>query len=88
MVDPSKLTGRNLRVSGFNLISFFFIENKGLSKALEDCIACLSSTDDRSVRSLESVTPPIVGNMYNFDNQAYDALTALLSIKTVRKVGL
>jgi alcohol dehydrogenase len=87
IVDPGELTGRNLRVGGFNLI--FLTENtKELSQALEDCIACLSGTDDRSACALESVTPPVVGNVYNFDNGAIDALTALRSGKTVGKVVL
>jgi alcohol dehydrogenase len=87
MIDPGELTGRNLRVGGFNLI--FLTENtKELSKALEDCIACLSGTDNRSANALESVTPPVVGNVFNFDNGAIDALTALRSGKTVGKVVL
>jgi alcohol dehydrogenase len=87
MVDPGELTGRNLRIGGFNLI--FLTENtKELSKALEDCIACLGGNDDHSANALESVTPPVVENVYNFDHEAIDALSALRSGKTVGKVVL
>lgn len=87
MVDPGELTSRNLRVGGFNLI-FLTEKNKELSQALEDCIACLSGNDDRSANALESVTPPVVGNVYNFDHGAVDALIALRSGKTSGKVVL
>lgn len=87
MLDPGELVGRNLRVGGFNLI--FLTENtRQLSKVLEDCIACLSGTDDHSDDALESVTPPVVGRVYSFDTGAIDALTALRSGSTVGKVIL
>jgi len=87
MVDPGVLVGRNLRIGGFNLI--FLTENtRELSKALEDCIACLSGSDNHSADALYFVTPPVVGSVYSFDNGAVDALTALRSGTTVGKVVL
>ena len=87
MLDPGELVGRNIRVGGFNLI--FLTENtRELSKALEDCIACLSGSDNHSADALDSVTPPVVGSVFSFDNQAVDALTALRSGTTVGKVVL
>jgi hypothetical protein len=85
MLDPGELIGRNVRVGGFNLI--FLTENtRDLSKVLQDCITCLSGNDNGD--SLESVTPPVVGHVFGFDNEAVDALTALRSGATVAKVVL
>ena len=86
MLDPGELVGRNLRVGGFNLI--FLTENtRDLSKVLQDCITCLSGGNDNG-DSLDSVTPPVVGRIFSFDNEAVDALTALRSGTTVGKVVL
>ena len=85
MLDPGELIGRNVRVGGFNLI--FLTENtRDLSKVLQDCITCLSGNDNGD--SLEAVTPPVVGHVFGFDNEAVDALTALRSGATVGKVVL
>ena len=87
MLDPGDLVGRNLRVGGFNLI--FLTENTDeLSKVLEDCIACLSGSDNHSADALKYVTPPVVGSVYSFDTGAIDALAALRSGATVGKVIL
>jgi NADPH:quinone reductase-like Zn-dependent oxidoreductase len=86
-IDPGELTGRNIRVGGFNLI--FLTERKAeLSKALEDCIACLGGGNDRSVDALKCATPPIVGRVFDFDKGADEALRALRSGMTVGKVVL
>ena len=86
MVDPGELTGRNIRIGGFNLI--FLTENtEKLSRALEDCIACLGGCDDHSADALSHVTPPVIGCVHDF-NGAIEALTALRSGTTVGKVVL
>lgn len=85
LIDPGELVGRNLRIGGFNLI-FLTERTRELSTVLEDCIACLSGTGDED--SLESVTPPVVGSVFSFDDGAIDALNALRSGTTVGKVVL
>ena len=86
-IDPGALTSRNIRVGGFNLI--FLTQNVDqLSAALEGCIACLSDQDDYTVDALSKVTPHIVDNVFDFDNGAVEALSALRSGKTVGKVVL
>lgn len=90
-IDPGELTGRNVRVGGFNLI-FLTERTDALRQALQDCIACLTNEEEEEVGSplvqgLNSVTPPTIGAEFDF-TKAIDALQALRSGATVGKVVL
>ena len=90
MIDPGDLTARNLRLSGFNLI-FLTEQKEQLRQELSDCIACLSDKTDASSERplcLDLVTPPVIGDTFDFQTQAVDAMEALKSGKTVGKVVL
>eukprot|EP00536_Pseudo-nitzschia_multiseries_P012641 jgi/Psemu1/326913/estExt_fgenesh1_pg.C_4940009 len=100
-IDPGDLTARNLRLCGFNLI-FLTEQTEQLRRELGECIACLSgncdgasvvSCDAREVTtrlrlSLDSVTPPVIGEEFDFRTQAIDAMEKLKGGKTVGKVVL
>ena len=89
-IDPGDLTARNLRLSGFNLI-FLTEQREQLRKELAECIACLSGKTNMKVDTplcLDSVTPPLIGETFDFQTQAIDAMEALKSGKTVGKVVL
>mmetsp|Transcript_9245 Transcript_9245/g.13693 ORF Transcript_9245/g.13693 Transcript_9245/m.13693 type:complete len:518 (-) Transcript_9245:84-1637(-) len=100
-VDPGELTGRNIRVGGFNLI--FLTENIDLLvTSLDGCVQCLcrnDEDDDDSIHDfdemMEQVNPPLVGSVFPFrvvdgvgGGGAVDALKALRSGNTVGKVVL
>jgi len=94
-IDPGELVGRNLRLAGFNLI-FLTERTAQLRSELSECVSCLSgrpvaeghADNETLLRSLEKVTPPLIGETFDFHTQAVDALEALKSGKTVGKVVL
>mmetsp|Transcript_32883 Transcript_32883/g.77630 ORF Transcript_32883/g.77630 Transcript_32883/m.77630 type:complete len:288 (+) Transcript_32883:1329-2192(+) len=100
-IDPGDLTARNLRLCGFNLI-FLTEKAEQLRRELRECIACLGGSDnfatvdcgemgDTATRfglSLNSVTPPVIGEQFDFRTQAVDAMEKLKGGKTVGKVVL
>jgi alcohol dehydrogenase len=93
-IDPGELVGRNLRLAGFNLI-FLTERTAQLRSELSECVSCLSgksvredTDNEKLLLSLEKVTPPLIGETFDFRTQAVDALEALKSGKTVGKVVL
>lgn len=89
-IDPGDLTARNLRLSGFNLI-FLTEQREQLRRELSECIACLSGNtkiDGNMPLCLDSVTPPLIGETFDFHTQGVDAMESLKSGKTVGKVVL
>ena len=83
-IDPGELTSRNLRICGFNLI--YLTENTNeLERELNECIKCLGSSD---YPDLEKVTPPVIGEVFDFKTQAVTAMEKLKSGKTVGKIVL
>lgn len=90
-IDPGTLTSRNIRLAGFNLI-YLTDKPDELRQELRDCISCLNGgekEDDTGVfASLDSVTPPIVGETFDFRTGTVEALERLKSGTTVGKVVL
>lgn len=83
-IDPGELTSRNLRICGFNLI--YLTENTNeLERELNECIKCLGNSD---YPDLEKVTPPVIGEVFDFKTQAVTAMEKLKSGKTVGKIVL
>jgi NADPH:quinone reductase-like Zn-dependent oxidoreductase len=93
MIDPGTLTSRNTRLAGFNLI-YLTDRPRDLRRELTDCIRCLSGeqseSDDctGSIASLEHVTPPVVGKVFNFRSETIEAMEYLKSGRSVGKVVL
>lgn len=83
-VDPGELTGRNIRIGGFNLI-FLTERTDQLAGALSQCIDCLEGGQGDG--TLATADPPLVGEVFDFE-QAPDAMRALRSGQTVGKVVL
>ncbi|KAL3898773.1 MAG: hypothetical protein SGARI_006600, partial [Bacillariaceae sp.] len=87
-VDPGDLTARNIRLAGFNLI-YLTDQPRQLRKELAECIACLGGSSKRSESpNLALVTPPIVGNIFNFKTETVQAMEHLKSGQTFGKVVL
>lgn len=95
-IDPGDLTTRNFRMCGFNLI-FLTERTQQLRKELRECIACLSdknvawsdtSESNTGLSLLDLVTPPVIGECFDFHTQCVDAMEKLKSGKTVGKVVL
>ena len=97
-IDPGDLTARNIRLSGFNLI-FLTEQTTQLRRELNECIACLSGSSNIDANandddgggncmSLDLVTPPFIGETFDFRTQAVDAMEKLKSGKTVGTVVL
>jgi hypothetical protein len=87
------LTARNVRIAGFNLI-YLTDRPQRLRRELKDCILCLSGNDvDSSHGNADSaglsfVTPPVVGEVFDFRNETIDAMECLKSGQTYGKVVL
>jgi len=99
-IDPGDLTSRNIRLCGFNLI--YLTESQvELRRQLNECIACLSGItsskgkmsqdsfilDDDDI-PLDNVTPPMIGNVFDFRMEAVNAMEKLKGGSTVGKVVL
>ena len=56
-----------------------------LERELNECIKCLGSSD---YPDLEKVTPPVIGEVFDFKTQAVTAMEKLKSGKTVGKIVL
>jgi hypothetical protein len=92
-IDPGLLTARNVRIAGFNLI-YLTDRPQRLRRELKDCILCLSGKDVGSSHGnddsagLSFVTPPVVGEVFDFRNETIDAMECLKSGQTYGKVVL
>jgi NADPH:quinone reductase-like Zn-dependent oxidoreductase len=91
-LDPGTLTARNIRLAGFNLI-YLTERREDLRRELCACIACLSGStasaaDNELTPHLSGVTPPVIGNVFDFRTEAIAAMECLKSGKTVGKVVL
>ena len=98
-IDPGDLVSRNIRLSGFNLI-FLTERTIQLRKELNECISCLSGrnvnapvTEDINSNidedmTLDLVSPPLIGDTFDFRNEAVDAMEKLKGGKTAGKVVL
>jgi NADPH:quinone reductase-like Zn-dependent oxidoreductase len=98
-IDPGDLVSRNIRLSGFNLI-FLTERTTQLRKELNECISCLSGRDVNAPvtkdinnnvdedMTLDLVSPPLIGDTFDFRNEAVDAMEKLKGGKTVGKVVL
>jgi NADPH:quinone reductase-like Zn-dependent oxidoreductase len=92
-VDPGTLTSRNIRLAGFNLIFLTDMPDE-LRRELRECILCLSGSSGNSLGDreeflpLDSVTPPVVGDVFDFRTEGIVALERLKSGETVGKVVL
>jgi NADPH:quinone reductase-like Zn-dependent oxidoreductase len=90
-IDPGTLTARNIQVAGFNLIHLTDKPDE-LRRELRDCIRCLNGDEvegnSGDFPSLDSVTPPIIGETFDFRTGTIDALEKLKGGTTVGKVVL
>ena len=90
-LDPGVLVSRNIRLAGFNLI-YLTERTDDLRRELRDCIQCLSG--NKNVQSLadfpplDPVTPPVIGDVFDFRTKTIEALERLKSGKTVGKIVL
>jgi hypothetical protein len=70
----------------FNLI-YLTDQPDELRRQLRDCILCLSGLDSSPATSegvpLDAVTPPVIGEMFDFRTQTVEALERLKSGGTV-----
>jgi NADPH:quinone reductase-like Zn-dependent oxidoreductase len=93
-IDPGTLTARNIQLAGFNLI-YLTEQKEELRRELNECIICLSGREAGSqeksqgeLASLDSVTAPLIGNVFDFRTQAISAMEMLKGGTTVGKVVL
>lgn len=91
-IDPGILTSRNIQLAGFNLI-YLTDKPEELRRELCDLIGCLngmSAIDTTTTNHvlLDGVTPPIIGDVFDFRTGAIEALERLKSGNTVGKVVL
>ena len=92
-IDPGTLTSRNIQLGGFNLI-YLTDKPKELRQELYDLICCLNGKTGNVAANtpnavlLDEVTPPIIGDVFDFRTEAIQALERLKSGKTVGKVVL
>ena len=91
-IDPGTLTSRNIRLAGFNLI-YLTDMPKQLRRELRECILCLSGINETDETSedyipLDTVTPPIIGDVFDFRTETIQALERLKSGATIGKVVL
>ena len=98
-IDPGTLTARNIRLAGFNLIFLTDMPDK-LREELKACIFCLGGYDDTnddslkvlenkdSIIPLDPVTPPVIGESFDFQKETIAAMECLKGGGTVGKVVL
>ena len=92
-IDPGTLTSRNIRLAGFNLIYLTDLPEE-LGRQLRDCIRCLSGEfggegqESNQWVPLDGVTPPVIGSVFDFREEAVTALEYLKGGSTVGKVVL
>ncbi|KAG7339528.1 alcohol dehydrogenase [Nitzschia inconspicua] len=89
-IDPGELTSRNIRLAGFNLI-YLTDQPAKLRSELTQCIRCLGGDRDTvwsAGPDLGLVTPPIVGQTFDFRTETIQALVTLKSGKTIGKIVL
>lgn len=84
-IDPGTLTSRNIRLAGFNLI-YLTDKSEDLRRELRDLIHCLNGSGE--IASLDGVTPPLIGEKFNFRTETIEALERLKGGQTVGKVVL
>ncbi len=91
-IDPGTLTSRNIRLAGFNLI-YLTDKPEDLRRELQDLNRCLNGRRGEAeisneLVSLNTVTPPMIGEIFPFRTGAIEALKRLKSGNTVGKVIL
>ena len=89
-IDPGTLTSRNIRICGFNLI-YLTERTTELRRELNECVACLSGIDcydGIDEMTMELISPPTIGEVFDFRTEAVDAMEKLKGGTTVGKIVL